>query len=965
MDTGLTRTGTRRRDAPSGRTSSLSILAIFVLFNLWYYSSHFSHDQSSGNVHVPLHAAQTLRECRKLHLKPGVPDNFYERETSDRFQPGTKPVLIRNATIWTGRVQGLEVITGDLLLEGGLIKQIGHISPEVIPRYKDLEVIDVNGAWVTPGVIDVHSHLGVGASPALSGASDGNSLKGLTLPWLRSLDGINTHDDGYASSIAGGLTTALILPGSADAIGGQAFVMKLRPTAERSPTSMLLEPPFNLNYSYDGELPLRWRHIKHACGENPSRVYSGTRMDTFWAFRQAYDTARKIKNSQDEYCAKAVAGDWRAIEGKDFPESLQWEALVDVLRGRVKVQTHCYEAVDIDDFVRLTNEFQFPVAAFHHAHEAWLVPDVLKRAYEHPPAIAMFAAFARYKREAYRHSEFAPRVLASHDIDVVMKSDHSAIVSRYLIHEAAQAHYWGLEKNVALASVTTTAAKVLGLDHRIGFIKSGYDADIVVWDSHPLALGATPIQVFIDGLRQIQAPYTVPKPAAAQHAPSPPNFDKEADEAVKYEGLPPLLPPKFSPGFVVFANVSSVFSKNSDGAIIETLSTPEQSMARGVVVVHDGRIVCQQLSFDSCASYIATDKPVIIDLDGGSIQPGLVTAGSQIGLGSIAMEPSTVDGDVFDPIVGVPSIVGGDGYVPRAADGLHFGTRDALLAYRAGVVTAITAPAHAAFAGGLSVAFSLGASSKLEEGAIVQAIVALHVTLGHGSRPSLSTEIATLRRFILHPPGGKAEHWIHKLAKGDIPLVVRTDNADIIATLLRLKVELEAEIGHSLRFTILGGAEAYLLAGELAKADVGVILMPPRPYPYVWDQRRGIAGLPITNESTIGHLLRAGVTVAIGPQGTSAEPALSGWAVRNLRWDAGWALLDSPHVLTRGSALAIASSNLERLLGLPVDPYESDLVATSGGDLLSFEGKVIAIISPRRRKVDFLESIERNGLKWA
>lgn len=85
----------------------------------------------------------------------------------------------------------------------------------------------------------------------------------------------------------------------------------------------------------------------------------------------------------------------------------------------------------------------------------------------------MFAAFARYKREGYRHSEFAPRILAANDIDVVMKSDHSAIVSRYLIHEAAQAHYWGLEESVALASVTTTSAKVLGLDHRVGYVRAG------------------------------------------------------------------------------------------------------------------------------------------------------------------------------------------------------------------------------------------------------------------------------------------------------------------------------------------------------------------------------------------------------------------------------------------------------------------------------------------------------------
>jgi hypothetical protein len=159
-------------------------------------------------------------------------------------------------------------------------------------------------------------------------------------------------------------------------------------------------------------------------------------MDTQWAFRQAYYEARKIKESQDAYCAGARKGHWNKLG--EFPESLQWEALVDVLRGRVKVNNHCYEAVDFDGMIRvrtsqilvsqiihsylqLTNEFKFSIAAFHHAHEAYLVPDLLKKMYKAPPAVALFATNARYKREAYRGSEFAPRVLADHGIQVVMK----------------------------------------------------------------------------------------------------------------------------------------------------------------------------------------------------------------------------------------------------------------------------------------------------------------------------------------------------------------------------------------------------------------------------------------------------------------------------------------------------------------------------------------------------------------
>jgi hypothetical protein len=196
-------------------------------------------------------------------------------------------------------------------------------------------------------------------------------------------------------------------------------MVKLRKTSERSPLSMVIEPPYDLLGAADQSLhPFRWRYMKQACGENLKA--HGTRMDAVWALRSAYNEARKIKNAQDLYCQKAEAGLWESIDSK-FPDSFQWEMLVDVLRGRVRISNHCYEAVDLDDIVRLTNEFRFPIASFHHASEAWLVPDVLKRTWGGTPTVAIFATNHRYKRESYRGSEFAARVLADHDIPVVLK----------------------------------------------------------------------------------------------------------------------------------------------------------------------------------------------------------------------------------------------------------------------------------------------------------------------------------------------------------------------------------------------------------------------------------------------------------------------------------------------------------------------------------------------------------------
>ncbi|KAJ6616478.1 carbohydrate esterase family 9 protein [Mycena sp. CBHHK59/15] len=914
---------------------------VLVLFAALSYSLTFLLWPNSHTETVPINAEAIVAQCRSLLLAPGPPDDFHARTQSDRFVEGTKPTLIRNASIWTGLDSGNEVIhSGDLLIDKGLIKKVGSIHQSILKSYPDLVILDAAGSWVSPGIVDLHSHIGVGSSPSLSGAGDTNSHKGLILPWLRSLDGLNTHDDAYRLSISGGVTTANVLPGSANAIGGQAFVIKLRPTSERSASAMLLEPPFSLNGTYvDPFQRPRWRQMKFVCIPRPGRVYSGTRMDTQWAFRQGYNTARQIKEKQDTYCEKALAGQWTGLG--DFPEDLQWEALVDVLRGRVKVQNHCYEGVDIDGMIRLTNEFKFPIAAFHHAHEAYMVPDLIKKAYGHPPAVAMFATSARFKREAYRGSEFAPRILADNGLDVVMKSDHPVLNSRHLIFEAQQAHYFGLSANLALASVTSTPARIMGMDHRIGRIIEGFDAGeglfhCLVWDSHPLALGAAPKQVFIDGIAQIEEPYTSKKPASAQHAPATPNFDKEAADAIKYEGLPPLEPEMVASDVVVFSNVGSVFIKDAGRGVSEIFAS---ASAGGVVVVEKGRIVCSG-ERRACSAALSHPEAQYIDLRGGSISPGLVSYGSPLGLTHITGEASTNDGPVFQPLsMNVPNII--DGAVIKAADGLLFGSRDALLAYRSGVTSAITAPSSSGFLAGLSTVFSTAAAHKLVDGAVIQEVAALHVALSLSSGISVSTQIATLRSLLLGRGKDELGARFGDVVAGRIPLVVDVQSADIIASVLAMKKVVEASTGTPMRVTLAGATEAHLLAKEIGQAGVGVIVQ-QRPYPSKWEQRRILPGPPLTQSSAIAALVAHNVTVGIA----SGTPS----SVRNTRFDMAWADLESNGALDKAQVLALASTNLETLLG--VESRDSDLVALSGGS--DFEGKVAAIISERRKLVDLI-----------
>ncbi|KAG6832608.1 hypothetical protein H0H92_014444 [Tricholoma furcatifolium] len=832
-------------------------------------------------------AATIIEQCNSLKAKAGPPTDFHKRRQSDRFVSGTKPVLIKRARIWTGARNGTEVIHGDILLDKGLIKSVGHLYGLQESYGESLLVVDAKGAWVTPGIVDIHSHLGDAPLPALDGAEDDNSMHGTIQPWLRSLDGLNTHDDSYPLSIAGGVTTALILPGSSNAIGGQAFPIKLRSTKELSDANV---------------------------------------------GRLSYKKAHNLMTKQDEYCELALAGKWKGLGS--FPQDLQWEALVDVVRGRVKVNAHCYEAVDLDALVRVSNEFKFPIAAFHHASEAYLVPDLLKKTYGGTPAVALFATNSRYKREAYRSSEFAPRILASHGIKVVLKSDHPVSNSRYLLYEAQQAYYYGLPENLAIASVTSTAAQVMGIDHRVGM-----DADLVIWDSHPLALGATPSQVYIDGIPQLEVAHVVAKPQIFQNRPKVPNFDKEAAQAVEYEGLPPIAPNSLLEPTIVFTNVTSIYARTKDS--VEVSFSARGASEPGTVVVQDGYVVCSGTQAQ-CLSTLDASGATIMDLKGGSIAPGLVSFGSPLGLHHIEQEDSTNDGDVFDPFVdrGVPKVVGGDTAIVRAVDGLLFGSRDAYLAFRAGVTSAVTAPTHKNFYSGLATSFSLGAPHGLEAGAVIQEVTGIHVAVRAFSKPSISSQIAALRRLLLGKKDGASGYWFNKVIEGEIPLVVEAHSADIIATLIVLKKEVEHQTGRPIKMTITGASEAHILSKELGEAGIGIILNPPRPFPYTWEDRRILPGPPLSEDSAIMKLLAHGVTVGIGCEEI--------WSARNLPFDVAWAAIEAGGKISRSEALALGSANIQKLLGVKIDEKRVELVVTRGGDLLDQSSEVVAVLSPGR-----------------
>jgi len=361
--------------------------------------------------------------CAKLRHVPE--DKSSLRDINARFVNGTSPYLIRNATVWapTGGATFMWQ-AADVFVEYGLIQRVeAGISIQDLPV--GCEIFDAHGRPLTTGIIDMHSHAGEGAIASL--AMDGNELSSDITPYVKSIDAIDPLQPEFDWIKSGGVTTTLILPGSGNNMGGEAFVMKTAVgtksgRAELSQQDMLADPDQT------------WRYMKMACGENAKRVYGRvgergpfSRMGEAWEFRHAFEEASAMVRAQDDWCAAADVNGVESMQSY-LPQDLHWESLGAVLRGQIRVNTHCYTIPDLEMYVRLTNEFKFQVRAFHHAHQTYLLPEVLKRAWGEAPASALFAVSLGeyildvtvlthlqdnmyYKVEAYTASEQAGKIL--------------------------------------------------------------------------------------------------------------------------------------------------------------------------------------------------------------------------------------------------------------------------------------------------------------------------------------------------------------------------------------------------------------------------------------------------------------------------------------------------------------------------------------------------------------------------
>jgi imidazolonepropionase-like amidohydrolase len=377
-------------------------------------------------------------------------------------------VVIKGGTILT--VTHGKIENGSIYIHDGKIAAVG----QTVNAPANATVIDATGKFVMPGIIDSHSHI------ALS--DDVNEPTSPITPHMMMRDALDYSDKAIYRALAGGVTTSLLLHGSANMIGGQAVVIKHK-------------------YGVGKEeliFPGAPQSIKFASGENPKRVYGSkgglpsTRMGNFEVMRAAFIEAREYMHTWDEYDAKVKKGDKDATAPK---KDLKLEALADILRGKLLVQIHCYRADEFLTEIALAHEFGYKIRAFHHALEAYKVADKIAA---EGIAIATWPDWWGFKYEGWDGIPWNAAISAHNGVRVALKSD-SEDVTRRLNQEAGKIMHYGLTEEEALKAITLNPAWIIGVEDRVGSIDVGKDADISIWNSYPLSSAALVDKVLIDG----------------------------------------------------------------------------------------------------------------------------------------------------------------------------------------------------------------------------------------------------------------------------------------------------------------------------------------------------------------------------------------------------------------------------------------------------------------------------------
>jgi imidazolonepropionase-like amidohydrolase len=413
-------------------------------------------------------------------LTAGCGQSEPESDGSTAFDSRYEPLpsgttLITGATVLTGNGERLD--GADVLIRDGKIAALGKGLDA-----GDADVVDAAGKWVTPGIIDVHSHLGVYPSPGTQSHSDGNEMTAPVTANVWAEHSVWPQDPGFTTALAGGITAMQILPGSANLFGGRGVTVKNLPGRN----------------VMDMKFPGAPHGLKMACGENPKRVYGGrgqapgTRMGNVAGYRAAWIDAA-------EYRDKVMAAE--NGQGEMPKRDLKLETLMGVLEGEILVHNHCYRGDEMSIMLEIAKEFGYKVGTFHHAVESYKIADLLA---ENDTCSAMWADWWGFKMEAYDGIRENIALVDMAGACAIVHSDSPIGIQR-LNQEAAKvigaAARVGMDipPERAIRWLTANAAKSLGIEDQVGTLETGKMADVVVWNGNPFSVYTLAERVYIDG----------------------------------------------------------------------------------------------------------------------------------------------------------------------------------------------------------------------------------------------------------------------------------------------------------------------------------------------------------------------------------------------------------------------------------------------------------------------------------